>query len=223
VTEPAASPGRRRTGPARSLTRAQVVDAALEVMAQHGLESVSFRTVSMRLGVDGKALYTYVSGKDDLLAAMFDRAIEQLDVPAADDPRPAADWLVDLLVSYRRLLMANPDLFRLNRPLGAPGVDADAGERVAARIYQLDPEDPTAAARLFALLYHYTIGNALYFAPHRGSVETQPETVAEANLDSDRHSHAIQLAEEEVFVDDEAGFARTIRIMLEQRAGEPPR
>ena len=221
MTEPATSGERRRSGPVRSLTRDQVVDAALEIMSRQGLDSVSFRSVSLRLGVDGKALYTYVSSKEDLLAAMFDRAVTELDLPAAEDVRTASDWLVDHLVSVRRLLMGNPDLFRLNRPLGAPGADLEAGERMATWIYQLDP-DPSAAARLFALLSHYTIGNALFFAPNRGSVATQPDSATEAGRDSSRQPHAVRLSEESAFVDDEASFARTVRLMLEARTGEPP-
>jgi len=219
MTEAARSSARRRTGPARSLTREQVIDVALDVMSNQGLDAVSFRTVAMRLGVDPKALYTYVNDKDDLLAAMFDKAMADFDIPKVDDPRAPADQIIDLLVSLRRALIKNADLFRLARPLTVPGINAEAWERTAEVLYELDM-DPAAALRVYLRLVHYTLGSATY-AAHRVLSPQEPITPARAGFDADQHPFVLKLAQEGPLVEDEAGFAATIRIMLNQRIGEP--
>lgn len=217
MSDPAASPARRRSGPARSLTREQVVDVAIDVMAHQGLDAVSFRTVAMRLGVDPKALYTYVNDKDDLLAAMFDRILAHLDVPTVDDPRPPADRIVDLLVSFRRILIRNPDTFRLRRPVGVPGFEADAWERTAEALGELG-WDTALAARIYARLLQYTLGSAVWVS--RASALRETTAAAADVFDAQQHPRALSFAETAPFIEDDEIFAATIRVMLEQRVGE---
>jgi TetR/AcrR family transcriptional regulator, tetracycline repressor protein len=208
---------RRRTGPARSLTREQVVDVAIDVMSGQGLDAVSFRTVAMRMGVDPKALYTYVNDKDDLLAAMFDKILGELDVPVAGDPRLPADRIVALLVSLRRALIRNPDTYRLARPLNVAGLNADALERMAETLHELG-WDTAVAVRVYGRLVRYTIGSAI--SAHHFPLPNQPNEAVAAALDTERHPHALDIAETGPFVEDDANFAAAIRIMLEQRIGE---
>ena len=217
MTDAVAAPRQRRTGPARSLTRQQVVDVALDVMAGQGLEAVSFRTVAMRLGVDPKALYTYVTDKDDLLAAMFDTILAELDVPAPDDPRPPAERIVGLLVSLRRALIKNPDTFRLARPLNVAGFNADALERMAEALHELG-WDTAVAVRVYGRLVRYTVGSATW--SQSAPVAGQHSVAVASKLDIDRHRHALEIAETGPFIEDDEEFAASIRVMLEQRIGE---
>ena len=217
MNEGASSPARRRTGPARSLTRAQVVDAALEVMSNQGLDAVSFRTIAMRLGVDPKALYTYVSDKNDLLAAMFDVVMTQLDLPSVDDPRSPEDRIVGLLSSLRRALVANADQVRLTRPLDVPGVNPAGLERMAQALLELGL-DKGAAVRIFQRLIQYTLGSAMYGAQRSAH---PPVEVQEAPMfDPTQYPFAMALAEGGPFVEDDDDFAAAIRVMLVQRVGE---
>lgn len=217
MTDAAAAPRHRRTGPARSLTRDQVVDVALDVMAGQGLDAVSFRTVAMRLGVDPKALYTYVNDKDDLLAAMFDKILAELDVPGVDDPRSPAERIVGLLVSLRRALIKNPDTFRLARPLNVAGFNAEALERMAEALHELG-WDTEVAVRVYGRLVRYTVGSAVW--AQRPPLPGQPSEVVASKLDTDRHPHALQIAQIGPFIEDDAEFAASIRVMLQQRIGE---
>jgi len=116
---------------ARGLTRAEVVDAALELAAEQGLDLVSIRGVAERLGVTAMALYRYVSSKDDLLDAMSDELYAELRLPGDDD-----DWwesLAQLARSTRTVLLARPWAVPLfSRPLSGPHGEAlDAALRSA--------------------------------------------------------------------------------------------
>ncbi len=52
-----------------------IVDAALVILREQGLDTVSMRTVSAALGVSPVPLYRRVGNKDDLLAAMVQRLL----------------------------------------------------------------------------------------------------------------------------------------------------
>lgn len=73
--------------PRGTLSREVVVTAAAEQLAAGGLPAVSMRRVARSLGADPAALYRYVDGKDDLLAALVDRLFA--DFPLPD---PAIGW-----------------------------------------------------------------------------------------------------------------------------------
>lgn len=66
-----------------ALNRDVVVLAALEVIDEHGLDALSMRTLGERLGVKAMSLYTYVTGREDLLEAvvahLLDGLIEGMD------------------------------------------------------------------------------------------------------------------------------------------------
>ena len=53
----------------------EIVDAALVILREQGLDAVSMRTVSAALGVSPVPLYRRVGNKDDLLAAMVQRLL----------------------------------------------------------------------------------------------------------------------------------------------------
>lgn len=117
-----------RGRPAKT-TRAEVVDAGLEILRTEGLDAVTLAAVAQRLGLGKVAMYTYVASKDDLLLAMRDeinrRQVSALDEDSSLSPeaalKAACARLVDLMRDYGKLLaVVGPDLT-------GPGLEA--GER----------------------------------------------------------------------------------------------
>ncbi len=64
----------RGKGPRPGLTLDRVVDAAVTLARTEGLAAVSMARVAAGLGVSTMGLYRYVSGKNELLTLMVDRA-----------------------------------------------------------------------------------------------------------------------------------------------------
>ena len=64
----------------RTLSRDRVVKAALELVDREGIDALSMRRLGGELGVEGMALYTHVRGKADLLDAVAERIVGELDV-----------------------------------------------------------------------------------------------------------------------------------------------
>ncbi|WP_084436503.1 TetR/AcrR family transcriptional regulator [Aldersonia kunmingensis] len=106
---PTATSARGR--PAR-VNRAQVVDAAVAVADENGLDAVSMRSVARALGVGTMTLYSHVPGRDLLIDAMIDRAYADFALPEAELPWRAA------LEAYARgsfaLMRAHPWLLSVN-------------------------------------------------------------------------------------------------------------
>lgn len=70
-----------RRGPRPTLTVERIVAVAVEVADAEGVAALSMRRVADRLGVGTASLYTYVPGKDELLALMQDAMIGEDDLP----------------------------------------------------------------------------------------------------------------------------------------------
>ena len=66
------TPARRAAKPPSDarLTRERIVEVALELLATHGAERLSMRSLADALGTAPMSLYRHVRGKDDLLSAI---------------------------------------------------------------------------------------------------------------------------------------------------------
>lgn len=117
-----------------SLTRAEIVAAAREVLRDSGAAGFTIRAVGERLGASAMSLYTHVSSKEELLDVALDDVLLELVPALADDPaRPAADILLGFAEAHLALLRAHPWAVPvlLSRPLPGPGATA-VGERYFA-------------------------------------------------------------------------------------------
>lgn len=93
------------------LTREAIVESALHVVEQGGLEALSMRGVARRLGVTPMALYNHVHDKADLVDAVAVATAEGLQESGAVDAEASAralnevlaasPWLVPVLAQSR--------------------------------------------------------------------------------------------------------------------------
>ncbi|HST42191.1 MAG TPA: TetR/AcrR family transcriptional regulator [Conexibacter sp.] len=72
--QPSARPTR---GPKPKLTLEQLVDAAIELADEVGLEAMSMRAVARALDVGAMSLYRYVPSKETLVELMFDTVLRR--------------------------------------------------------------------------------------------------------------------------------------------------
>ena len=85
---PHSRPGNRR-GP--SLSRAEIVDAAIAIADSEGAEAVSMRRIAQVLRSGTMSLYWHVDSKEQLLDLMLDTLTAEADIP-----EPTGDWQADL-------------------------------------------------------------------------------------------------------------------------------
>lgn len=209
---------RRKPGPARGLSHADVCGAALAVMASDGLAAVSFRSVSGRLGVNPMALYTYVKDKDELLACMYDAVMASLRFDDDSSTESPVEQLVSYYSRARELLIANADLHRLVRPASIAGMDWTSSERLCELLGLLGLTDLEIVETQQTVL-QFTMGNAHYWAALGPSaLPSGMSTEAAATitgLDPDQFPNLARLAAVAPEATPEERFQRTIRGLLE--------
>lgn len=133
-------------------TRADVVAAALRVLASQGLEACSMRRVAAELSVQPSALYHHVPNKQSLLALMADAIARQV---RGADARALCVSLRGAMLSVRdgADVVATAEAFRLG---------SSAIERQLAELVGSD------GARTLLL---YTFGHAQSTQTHRQAAE----------------------------------------------------
>jgi AcrR family transcriptional regulator len=97
---------------AAKLSKAAVVERALALADELGLEALTIRRLAQELGVTPMALYWHFRSKEELLAGLGDRVWAEIDV----DIDPAADWpaqLRGLLESLVAILRAHASASQL--------------------------------------------------------------------------------------------------------------
>jgi len=198
------------------------VSTALDVMAEEGLTAVSFRSVSSRLGVNPMALYTYVRDKDELLACMYNRAVQDLPLDEMSTESPV-DQIVGYYVAARRMLFRNADLYRLVPRGVVPHMPVDNAERLCRLLSSLGL-DAHGVAALQSTLLQFTIGNALYWhalAPAGvATEEASAATAAIAELDPDTYPHLRAMSNVMAAYDVEAEFTAALRGIIEKTIEE---
>lgn len=115
--EPNRSGARVRRRP--RLTRSDVVDAALRLIDEEGVEALSMRRLGKALDRDPMRLYRYAASKGELLDGVVERVLAEL-VVTGD-----GDWQAVLRATahtFRKLALAHPHVVPLmvTRPLATP-------------------------------------------------------------------------------------------------------
>ena len=113
-------PGLVNEEPSSPLSRALVLQAALEIVDRDGVAGLSMRRLGGALDRDPMTLYRYAANKAALLDGVAELVLEQLTVDTTDD-----DWQSQLRTvarTYRDLALAHPQVVPLlvTRPLATP-------------------------------------------------------------------------------------------------------
>jgi AcrR family transcriptional regulator len=79
----------------RLLGRQEIVGTALEVLDREGTDAVTMRSVARLLDTGPASLYAYFGSRDELLQAVLDTVLAEVELPAtADDWRARLDALI---------------------------------------------------------------------------------------------------------------------------------
>jgi TetR/AcrR family transcriptional regulator, tetracycline repressor protein len=157
------------------VTRAAVVSTALALLAEGGLEAVSFRRIATQLGVSAPTLYWHVESKRQLMDLMAEELVRR-DESSYAGPRPGQPWWEWLREDARQLftgLIATRDAPRVvagNRP----SAEAFAGiERVLGVLVEAGMTPGEAQQTLFAI-GAYVIGSATEWQAEAERAAVQP-------------------------------------------------
>lgn len=159
-----ASPPRPHRKPARTtrepLSRERIAQVALELIDDEGLENCSMRRLGARLGVEAMALYHHFPAKGQLLDAVVDRLLDEMDLPPRD-AEPPLERLRRAIVSWRAAATRHPPAYVL---LAARRFNTERAfawyEQVLEAFADLGL-DAQQSARWFRLLGNYASGSGM--------------------------------------------------------------
>lgn len=175
-----------RPGPRRSLTHAEILDTAFELLEAKGYAAVSVRGVAGVLGITPTALYTYYPSKNALLRGMVEHLLARLDVgePVTDASGGTAHVaavrvrLVAVVLRLRELLAGHAGALGLimSGPLDGPNamhLNETLLTSFTAAGLGLDE-----AARAAHALQAYALGSIALESAH---LDAEPEAAASAD------------------------------------------
>jgi AcrR family transcriptional regulator len=141
------------------LSRERLLDAAIRLADQGGLESLSMRKLGRELGVEAMAIYHHFADKDEVLDGIVDLVFAEIELPVA-----GADWKAEMrrrAVSLRDALARHRWAIGMMESRRNPGPaslrhhDAVIGCLLAAGF------DMAMTAHVYSLLDAYIYGFAL--------------------------------------------------------------
>jgi TetR/AcrR family transcriptional regulator, tetracycline repressor protein len=147
--------------PARpKLDRTAIVEAALALLDEAGLDALSTRTLAAALRVKGPSLYWHFKGMAELRDAMAD-AVLATALPDPEAPGDWRTWLADGARGVRSAALSRRDGARLLA--GARPTEARRRSRFPANIARLQAAgfEPEHARGAFMVLTRYALGYAL--------------------------------------------------------------
>ncbi|SMH44429.1 TetR/AcrR family transcriptional regulator C-terminal domain-containing protein [Azospirillum agricola] len=132
--------------------RRDVIDTALALLDEVGLEGLTMRRLAQALGIQAPSLYWHFPNKQALLDAMADAMLDGVALP--DDALPWDAWLRAALIEFRRALKARRDGARVFA--GTFLVTENVlriGDRAVGRLLAAGADERTAVRALFTLQY----------------------------------------------------------------------
>jgi TetR/AcrR family transcriptional regulator, tetracycline repressor protein len=155
---------RHKRRPRGSLTRDQVVDAALKLADDEGLEALTMQSLAKRLNCGVMTIYGYVENKEDLLDAISQRGLRDLRLPEPV-PSDVQGILVHWGRALRLLLIEHPSLpvIFLTQAVVGPGIFRGV-ERLLGRLAQAGMAAPAGVHAIYAVVI-YTTGFVAWELP----------------------------------------------------------
>src|SRR5438876_12042574 len=88
------------------LSRKRVLDAAIRLADEGGIESLTMRKLARELGVEAMSLYNHVANKGDLVDGIVDLVVAEIELPDGTDDWAAA--IRECAVSAHETFLRHP-------------------------------------------------------------------------------------------------------------------
>ena len=98
----------------RGLTKAQIIEAAVELIGEKGYDDFSLRTLAGKLGVQPASLYNHVKGIEEIESEIAVHASERMRsaLSAAMAGKDSDAAFVDACLAYRQFAGENPAIYK---------------------------------------------------------------------------------------------------------------
>ncbi|MBC2669287.1 TetR/AcrR family transcriptional regulator [Novosphingobium piscinae] len=114
----------------RSLNREAILEAAVALIDEIGLDAFSVRALAQRLEVYPAAIYWWLPTRNDVLAGVVSHALQNVQPPP--ETTDWKEWIADLMRRYRSVVQQHPKVAPLitSQLVSNAGVDLKLVERL---------------------------------------------------------------------------------------------
>lgn len=163
----------RRRPRAGGLTVERVVDEAVRLVDDHGLEALTVRRLAASLGTSSATLYRHVASVDELLVLVVDHVIGEIDLPATGTG--SRDAVVELAERFRHVLLRHPEVVPTLRaaPLLGPNAN-EAAQRGLLLLLELGLPVDIAVPGVLSFI-DFILGSVFFDTP--GAAARQVDSV----------------------------------------------
>ncbi len=146
--------------PRDTLTREQIVAAAIDLLDAEGLEGLNMRALGQRLGSAATAVYWHVGSKDNLIALAGDQVWNEIALPdlAAIDWRTAASQMA---TGLHAMLTRHPWLVQAFGSFLVFGAGKARYDDRSLALYEAAGFTGARADQAAATVFTFVLGNAL--------------------------------------------------------------
>jgi AcrR family transcriptional regulator len=217
------APRSRRARPAKpALSREAIIDAALPIVREEGVDALTMRRLAQALDTGPASLYVYVANRAELWVLLFDAALATVET----EPTDPARWREQLHELSGRVVhmmaVEYPGMARLGMSHIPTG---DNSLRVAESMLSLlkagGVGDQAAAYAVdligsytTAIAYEQSLYSALYNDPEYEQREVARVTERFANLSPERYPTMASLAEKMTSGDGEERFSLGLDVII---------
>lgn len=181
------------------LTRQRVLQAAVALADEAGIEALSMRKLGEQVGVEAMSLYKHVANKDDLLDGMVDGVFAELEL-ARDEP----DWrraMRDRAISVRSVLKRHPWAVPLMQSRTNPGPSTLGHLNALIGILRAAGFSVVLTAHALSVIDAYVYGFAMQEKALPFDTEERSTDVIEhilAAMPADEWPHLVEFSREHV-------------------------
>lgn len=185
-----------RIGPAGPLSRGRIVEAAIELADEAGLDAVTMNGVAKRLGAGTMSLYRHVASKDDLVTAMVERVTADFSYPNREG-RHWRECMHALASQDRAAFQMHPWMMSATATVTPPyGTASLAAMEWALEVLEGAGFPPAKAASAIMTINHYVQGSARVALGESSAATDDPghawrERLAGTDLSTFPHLHGL--------------------------------
>jgi AcrR family transcriptional regulator len=200
-----------------TLTREQIVAAAISLVDRDGLAALSMRKLAAELGVGPMSLYYHVPDRAALEDLIFEAVMAQVDFSGDDPSLDPEERAVRLGHALRTALLAHPNTvpITLTRSARTPG-QLRPVEAMLGILYDmgLDPTDAIAAVDVVG---QYVFGTTLAYVNHlaqENQSSEAPETGEGSGVMPEEFPNLMRAIQESEYLGWDRMFDRGLRALV---------
>jgi AcrR family transcriptional regulator len=196
------------------LSTSRIVEAAMQLIDETGLEGHTMRALGARLGVDASTLYYHLPSKSALFSMIVDEVMAGLDLSGDDPSASTEDRLVAAAWAYRRALLVHPRALPLVEARSMRSRTQLQGVEILLGIFFEAGFSPIEATIGVNTLGQTVIGLTSVYATHHAAAEDRDDEEPYADLPQQEYPNVNRILRQSAYLGLDAEFEAAVRALV---------